>query len=206
LRLGKPTKNQLLRENIAVSVKQSKQSTFDGLSTFTQNRSAGVVDLKDKKQIFITEIETVTKEEELELKVGFRLSPSKTSFSKVTSDLYFDGQKFNSTLVRILQSPLFNEENQFKSVLEMNGICAGLHTLKVEMYELWIDGEKLSCVSKEIEFEYVPIKREGRFIKIPTVKSVVGADLEVISECEKNIYRELDEDEKNEQIGKRDGW
>ena len=48
--MGKPTKNQLLRERMAVSVKRSKQTTFDGLPEVTQSESPSAVDSKNKKK------------------------------------------------------------------------------------------------------------------------------------------------------------
>ena len=45
-----------------------------------------------------------------------------------------------------------------------------------------------------------------RLVKIPTVKSVVGADLTVVSSTAKNIYREIEQDHKQEAISKRDEW
>jgi hypothetical protein len=204
--LGKPTKNQLLRDKTEISVKQSKQTTFDVFPESCRNESPSALGSKIVKQIIITEIEIVTKEDELELKVGFRLFPSKFSFSKVFANLYFDGQKLNSLLIRILQGPLSTEESEFTFVFDMTGICAGLHVVKVEMCELWSDGEKLSMASKEMDFEYLPVKREDRLIEIPTVKSFAGVDLEVASDGEKNIYREIEENAQKELISKQDRW
>jgi hypothetical protein len=74
------------------------------------------------------------------------------------------------------------------------------------MFELWSSGEKLACVSKEVAIEYVPAKREDRFIKVPIVKSVAGADLAVVSDSEKDIYREIEANMKKELASKRDEW
>jgi hypothetical protein len=43
-------------------------------------------------------------------------------------------------------------------------------------------------------------------VKIPTVKSVAGADLTVVSSLAKDIYREIEQDQKQEAISKRDEW
>jgi hypothetical protein len=43
-------------------------------------------------------------------------------------------------------------------------------------------------------------------IKIPTVKSVAGVNLEVASDGEKNIYREIEENAQKELISKQDRW
>jgi hypothetical protein len=43
-------------------------------------------------------------------------------------------------------------------------------------------------------------------VKIPTVKSVAGSDLTVVSSSVKDIYREIEQDQKQEAISKRDEW
>jgi hypothetical protein len=54
--------------------------------------------------------------------------------------------------------------------------------------------------------EYVPQTRESRLVKVPIVKSVAGTDLTVVSELEKDIYREIEKTMKKEHISKRDDW
>jgi hypothetical protein len=85
----------------------------------------------------------------------------------------------------------------------MTGIEAGQHVLRVEMYERWSSGEKLTCASKEVTLEYAPGRREDIFIKIPIVKSVAGADLAVVTDSEKEIYREIEEDMKKELLASK---
>jgi hypothetical protein len=148
----------------------------------------------------------VTKEDALELKVGFRLLPSRTLFSRLTADLYFDGQHLKTQRFRILPSPLSKDDSEFTSSLDMRGISAGLHVIKVEMCELWSSGEKLACVQKEVTNNYVPLRREDKLIKVPIVKSVAGVDLEVVSDSEREIYRDLEESMKKEEVTKRDHW
>jgi hypothetical protein len=203
--MSRSLKKQQLRERMQVAVKQSKQTTFDSLPKLVKNITVEEK-LDKKRQIVITQIGTVTKEDELELKVSFALFPSRLAFSTVRADLFFDSQKLCSSLIRILQGPIATDDSEFTSVLNMKGIPAGSHLIKVEMYELWSDGEKLSSTSKETAIDYVPLKREDRLIKIPIVKGVVGADLVVVSDSEKDIYRELEEDEKRELASKRDEW
>jgi hypothetical protein len=142
----------------------------------------------------------------LVLKVGFKLVPSRTAFSRVTADLYFDGQKIDSLRLRILQGPLATDESEFSSVLVMTGIEQGPHILRVEMYELWSSEEKLTCTSKEVTVAHVPLKREERLVRVPIVKSVTGADLEIVSDSQKNIYREIEAEMKKESFSKRDHW
>ena len=187
-------------------VKYSKQSTFGNLPERLQEEPGKVVVPKQKKQIEITEISAQTREDELAFKVGFRLLPSRTAFCRVTSDLFFDEQKIDSLRLRIVQGPLASDDLEFSSVLDMTGIGEGQHILRVDMYELWSSGEKLTCASKELNIEYVPMKKEDRLISVPIVKSVAGADLTIVSESQKNIYREIEEIKKKENISKRDEW
>ena len=88
----------------------------------------------------------------------------------------------------------------------MKGIAAGEYLIRVEMYEPWSSGEKLNFTSKEVTVHYVPQTRAERLVKIPTVKSVAGADLTVVSSSAKDIYREIEQDQKKESISKRDEW
>ncbi len=88
----------------------------------------------------------------------------------------------------------------------MAGIGQGQHFLRVEIYELWSSGERLTSASKEATIEHVPIKREDRLTKVPIVKSVAGADLAIVTASEKNIYREIDEEMKEDSESRRDHW
>jgi hypothetical protein len=204
--MGKSTKTQHLRERMRPAAKQSKQQTLDSLQDAPQKEPDRAVDSDQKKHIVITEIGTQTKEDELALKVAFRLLPSKTAFSKVKSDLWFDGQKISSVTVGIPQSPLATNDFELTPVLNMKGISAGSHTIKAEMCELWAEDEKRTSTSKEVTIEYVPMKREDRLIKVPIVKSIAGNDLAIVSDSEKNIYREIEEDMKKEAVSRQDKY
>jgi hypothetical protein len=71
--------------------------TLDSL--FAQNKEPSRPNTKkQEKQIVITEIVALPKEDELALKVSFKLVPSKTAFSKVQLNLWFDNQQINSPL------------------------------------------------------------------------------------------------------------
>ena len=94
--MGKSTKTQHLREKMRAAAKQSNQSKLDKTQGVPQTESAKTTNNEQKKQIEVTEIETTSKEAELALKVEFTLLPSRTFFSKITSELYFDGQKLNA--------------------------------------------------------------------------------------------------------------
>jgi hypothetical protein len=106
----------------------------------------------------------------------------------------------------IPQSPLAKDEFEITPVLNMKGIPAGNHSVKVEMYELWSSDEKLLQIFKEVTVDYVPLTRESRLVKVPSIKSVVGADLAVISESEQDLYRDIEKTTKKEQLNKRDDW
>jgi len=53
---------------------------------------------------------------------------------------------------------------------------------------------------------YVPQTRQSRLVKVPSVRSVAGADLAVVSESEKGIYRDIEKTVKIEHRSKRDDW
>jgi hypothetical protein len=203
--MGKLSKNQLKRERIAIDVKQAKQSTLEDISfQFNINRTKEAI--KPSKAIVINQILDTTNEDELALKVEFSLLPSKASFSKVNLDLFFQEHLLNSTIISIPQSTLLNDTSQFPLILDMKGIVAGKYPIRVEMYEPWSSGEKLNFTFKEITVQYVSKTREARLVKIPTVKSVAGSNLTVVSSSAKNIYREIEQDQKQESMSRRDEW
>jgi len=188
------------------AAKQSKQKTLDNLPEAPKEKPPQPIKSKQEKQITITEISTLAKEDELTLKVGFRLLPSRIAFSKIKADLFFDTKKASTVHLKVLTGPLAADYSEFKSTLNMNGISAGSHTIRIEMYELPSSGEKLTCALKEVTIEYTPMSREDRLIEIPIVKHVPGADLQVISESEKDVYEELEKSMKRDQMSKRDEY
>ena len=154
----------------------------------------------------INRIADTTKEDELAPKVEFSLIPSKASFSKIDLDLYFQEQLINSTPLHISQSSLLGNLLEFPQFSYMKGIVAGEYLIRVEMYEPWSFGEKLNFTAKEIIVQYVPQTRASRLVKVPTIKSVAGTDLTVVSSSVKDIFREIEQDQKQEAISKRDEW
>jgi hypothetical protein len=56
----------------------------------------------------------------------------------------------------------------------MRGIGAGLHVIKVEMFELRASAEKLKFARKEVTIDYVSVKRADRLIAVPIVKRAAG--------------------------------
>jgi hypothetical protein len=185
---------------------RSKQTTLETLPEAPQKESIETVVYKPKKLIAITDIGFVTKEDELALRIEFGLFPSKKLFSKIRTELFFDGQKLRSVSIMIPQTPLASDDFELTTVFDMKGITAGSHVIRVEMYELWDSGEKFTCASKEVRIDYVPLRREDKLIKVPTMKNVAGKDLVVVSESEKDIYREIDENIRKEAVSKRDNW
>jgi hypothetical protein len=204
--MGKPTRSQHLREKMRADAKQPKQTKIDDIPKLPNKAHAKPVGNGQKKQITITEIAAVTREDELALTIGFKLFPSRATFSKITSDLYFNGKKMGSTRLAIIQGPLATDVSEFTSVLDMKGISSGSHTVRVEMYELWSSGEKLTSASKEVTIKYIPVKREDRLIEVPIIKSIAGKGLAIVSDHEKNIYREIEKEMKRDSVSRRDNW
>jgi hypothetical protein len=204
--MGKPTKSQHLREKMRTAAKQPKQAKLDNIPKLPNKAPAKPVGDGQKKQITITEIAAVTREDELALTIGFKLFPSRATFSKITSDLYFDGKKMGSTRLAIIQGPLATDGSEVTSVLDMKGISSGAHIIRVEMYELRSSGEKLTSASKEVTIEYVPLKREDRLIEVPIIKSIAGTGLAIVSDHEKSIYRETEKEMRRDSFSRRDNW
>jgi hypothetical protein len=111
------------------NLKASMQLTLDRLPAVPKKDPAATGQVQEKR-IIIIEIDTLTKEDELALKVGFKLVPSKTAFSKVQSDLWFNNQKISSISIRIPQGPLTADDFEITPVLDMKGIPARVHIIK----------------------------------------------------------------------------
>jgi hypothetical protein len=201
----KLSKRQRVREKVKAEAVGFKQSSIDDIIyQFDVQKSKG--QLKPTKAILINNIATLTKEDELALKIGFSLLPSVSYFSKIKLDLYFQEHLLNSAVLGIPQSVLLKDNLEFPQILDMTGVAAGDYVVRVEMYEPWSSGEKLNFTSKEILVQYTPQTRADRLVKIPTVKSTAGSDLLVISSTAQDIYDEIDESQRKESINKRDQW
>lgn len=186
-------------------IRRTKQSTLDNLAYhFDIQKTKG----KDKPQktIVINAIEHATKENYLDLKIGFNLLPSKTSFSKIIIDMYFQDNLLNSTSLNIPESTLLTDSFEHSLVLDMSGIREGDYVIRAELYELWDTAEKLNFTTEEIIIHYTPVTREERLVKIPTVKSVAGTDLAVVSSSAKKILSEVEQNLKKESESKKDYW
>ena len=185
--------------------KHFKQPTIDSLAyQFDIQKSTNKE--KPKKTIVITAITHDSKENELGVKIWFDLLPSKASFSKIIIDLFFQDHLLNSATLSIPQSLLLNNSFEHSLVLDMSGIREGDYIIRIEIYELWDTNEKLNFTSEERIIHYVPVSREERLVKIPTIKSVANNDLAIVSSATKGIFSEINDDLRRESESKRDHW
>jgi hypothetical protein len=204
------------REKTRASYKTSKQLTLDNLPAEPEKKPREKEELlpssfaetpdKQNKQIIITQIGSVIEEDELTLDVEFKLVPDKNAFSKLKSDLWFDEKRIKSVIFDILHSFGTTDEFTLKAALDLNGMEAGPHAVKVEMYEPSSSGQMCAYTLKEAMIEYFPQKRESRLKKVPTVKRIEGEGIAVVSDSEKDIYREIEDAMKKDLISKRDEW
>jgi hypothetical protein len=204
------------REKMCANYKTGKQLTLDNLPTEPQKKPPEKEELspcsfaekpdKQNKQIVITKIGSVIEEDELTLDVEFRLTPDKNAFSKVKSDLWFDEKRTKSVLLDILHSFGTIDEFTLKAALDLNGIEPGPHAVKIEMCELSSSGQIGAHTLKEATIEYLPQKRESRLKKVPIVKRIGGDGIAVVSDSEKDIYREIEDTMEKDMISKRDEW
>ena len=202
--MDKSKLNRQEKEKAEGQDKELEQSTLDNLSfQFNIQKPSSI---KTEKAIMINRLADTFRENDLELKIEFSLLPSKAFFSKINIDVYFENQLLNSTTLGLPQSPLLNDNFDFPLLLDMRGLSAGTYLIRVEMYEPWSSDEKLNFTLKEIVVDYIPQTKESRLVKIPTIKSVAGSDLTIISSSAKDIYRELQQDLKKETLSKRDEW
>jgi hypothetical protein len=186
-------KKQQLRDKAMVDVKKTKQYTFD---TLPEPKAKQAVS-KTEKSILIAQLEYTIEENGLELSVAFRLLPSQNHFSNLTLELFFDDNKLNSYLISIPPSQLLSNELEFPISLDMQGICSGSHTIKVEMFERWHTGEKLTSASRYVIVEYSPTRKEDRYVKVPIVRKVDGA-FRIILPQEKELYEQLERNKRQE--------
>jgi hypothetical protein len=193
-------KKERIREKTLVDIKRAKQATFDNLPKNTDNKK----EPKPEKSIVI-QLSHATKEDELDLTVGFHLLPSRLHFSNLSLDLYFDGAKVNSYLVAIPPSRLLSDDLVFPIALDMTGIQQGEHVIKVELSEKWETGEVLAQASKYVVVQYSPVRKEDRYVKLPIVRKIDGAFRIVLPE-EKELYRQLEKEQQRALSAKRDRW
>ncbi|MDR0373330.1 MAG: hypothetical protein LBI79_07240 [Nitrososphaerota archaeon] len=148
----------------------------------------------------------VIKEDELELLVSFRLLPSQNAFSNVGLELYFDGNTLSTYLISIPPSQLLSSELEFPITLDMKDIQPGEHTIKVEMSERWgSTGEKLISTTQYVIVQYVPVRRQDRYVKVPIVRKIEG-DFRIILSEEKELYQQFQKNRHQELNSKKDHW
>jgi hypothetical protein len=214
--MGRKRKTKHEREKMQASCKTRKQLTLDNLPAepkkelsekeeLSRSSFSGTPD-KQNKQIIITKIGSVIEEDELTLDVDFRLAPNKKAFSKIKYDLWFDEKRTKSVLLDIVHSFGTTDEFTLKASLDLNGMRPGLHAVKVEMYELSSSGQICAYTLKEATVEYLPQKRESRLRKVPIVRRIEGEGIVVVSDSEKDIYREIENTMEKDMISKRDEW
>ena len=193
-------KKERIREKTLVEIKKSKQATFENLP----RKLDKTTEVKPNKSITI-QLNYTTKEDELDLSIGFHLVPSRMYFSNLILDLSFDNHKMNSYLISLPPSRLLSDELEFPLTLDMKGIQAGEHVIKVEMAEKEETGEIIVHSSKYIILQYSPIHKQDRYVKVPIVRKIEGAFRIILPE-EKELYRELEKQQQKELNSKKDRW
>ena len=158
------------------------------------------------RQIIITKLGSTLVWEDLFLEVEFKLVPNKNAFSKIKANLLFDQRVTKSFFFDILQSFGSTKEFSLKTTLDLKGLPSGVHSIKVEIYELWSFPEKHNRTEKEITIEYTPQTKKASLRKVPIVTKVQGDDLAVVSDSERRIYEEIQETVKKEVDSKRKKW
>ncbi|MDR2707700.1 MAG: hypothetical protein LBB87_03005 [Nitrososphaerota archaeon] len=180
------------------TAKQLKQLTIDNLPatpTTTQDTKTKPI---IQKQICITKMENTTGIDELTLKTNFKLEPSHQAFSKIKAELYFENTHIDTVTIQILQGSLATNELEYSWVIDTKGIAEGTYRLKIEMYEHWPSNEKLYQTTQEITINYIPQTRQSRLIKIPFIKKITSTNIAIITNQEKQIYKDLEKTAKKE--------
>lgn len=193
------------KRNILKKSKATHQLTLNNLPCERPAESKGLA-ARQNKQILIIRLITEIKADELTLKADFKLSPSKTLFSKIKANIFFDKEIVKYSLLDILHSFGPADEFQLKTTLDLKGINAGIHIIKAEMYEPSFYGKKYCYTENEVPIEYTPDDRKTTLRKIPIVKSMEGKGIAILSDSEKKLYREIDENQKKEAASNRDEW
>ncbi|MDR0318504.1 MAG: hypothetical protein LBI09_00510 [Nitrososphaerota archaeon] len=185
------------------AAKQLKQLTFDSLPATPTTKQDTKTRQAIHKQICITKMETTTGIDELALKINFKLEPSHRAFSKIKAELYFENTRINTVTIQVLQGSLATNELEYSWIMNTKGVSEGAYHLKVEMYEHWPSSEKLYQTTRELTVKYIPQTRQARLIKIPFIKKVTGTNIAVITNQEKQIYKDLEKTAKKEQTSRQ---
>lgn len=156
------------------------------------------------KHVTITKLEATVKRTNLILIAKFKLAASKRIFSRIQADLYFDEQHIKSFYVGIPYYFAGKKEFPLRSLLSLEEISAGSHTIKLEMCGLWHYATPSDL--KETTIEYQPPVKTKITRKVPKVKKIDGPHIAVVTDEAKKLYREMRERWKKEVRAKRDRW
>ena len=203
--MGRRNNSVTSKEKEHIMGRTGKQLTLDILpSEIIQSKKI----VEKKKQIVINSIglDLDLKKDELTLQVDFRLLPSKVSFSKLKADLWFNNNKVKSVCFDILHAFGNTDDFSLRATLDSNGVSPGSHIVKVEVCEVSSFRKKLVYTLNETTVEYNPPTREERLRKVLTIKKVEGQGISVISEKEKDLYREIEDSIKKKVESKQDKW
>lgn len=185
------------KRRILNSSKHYKQQKLDLFPSECQKEMP-----EKSKQIIINSLASLTKYDEMLLNIEFKLAPSKTVFSKMRSNLWFDDQEVKSDLIVIPQGFGDSDGFQLNYKLDMKGISPGAHKIKAELHDLFSP----CSATKEEPIDYVTLDRKTAYRKIPIAKKVAGEDFTIVSSSEKEIYTDIDKARKSELDSKRDKW
>jgi hypothetical protein len=97
------------------AVKSIKQLTFDNLPA-TATKQDTKTEAVSQKQISITQMETITRIDELILKISFRLEPSWRAFSKIKANLFFENTLFSTVFINRPLAKLLLSKKSYDTV------------------------------------------------------------------------------------------
>jgi len=154
------------------------------------------------KEVSITALNAAVKREDLILNAQFRLAPSKRIFSRIRANLHFDGQFMKSFYLGIPYYFARQEEFPLRTLLSLENVSAGTHTVKLEMSGLWPSASPSDI--KEITFDYQPPDEAPIAGAIPIIKRIEGPSIAVVTDEAKRLYQEMRERWKRELIARRE--
>jgi len=156
------------------------------------------------KHVTITELNATMKGDNLILDAKFKLKPSRRIFSRIKADLYFDGHHLKSFYLGIPYYFARREEFPLRSILSLEEISAGRHTIKLEMLGLWPSAGPSDI--KEATVEYQPFVKPPMARAIPIIKKIEGPKIAVVTDEAKKLYQEMKERWKKELVARRERW
>jgi len=154
------------------------------------------------KEVSIIALNAVVKREDLILNAKFSLAPSKRIFSRIRADLHFDGQFMKSFYLGIPYYFVRQEEFPLRTLLSLENVNAGTHTVKLEMSGLWPSAS--SSDIKEITFDYQPPAEVPMAGAIPVIKRIEGPGVAVVTDEARRLYQEMRERWKRELVARRE--